>query len=112
MTNSELNEILYNKMCNEFKEFENKLLEKDSREVLESAYGYIIRKDILCAIEENNLTDKKCKALLTEKYPLESIYNYWLDSDFSYMDEIRNAINGKTEMLLKEKAKMSQRDAR
>jgi len=112
MTNAELNTMLYNKMCKEFEAFENELLNKEPIEVLQCAYGYIIRKDILYAIEDNDLTDKECKVLLSEKHPLDSLYSYWLDSDFSYMDEIRDAIRAKAEEILKEKAKTTRRDAR
>jgi len=112
MTNEELNTKLYLKMCDEFNEFEDSLLEEDPREMLQSAYGYLIRQDILYAMEEMTLPEKECKALLSEKKPLEKIFSRWEDHEWSYMDEIRDMIHCTANERMRDDFLKAKKDAR
>lgn len=112
MTNEELNAELYKRMCDEFNDFEDEILEEDPMEMLQSAYGYLIRQDILYAMEEMKLSDKECEVLLAQKHPLASVFSRWEDHESSYMDEIRNVIHVTSDELIKDRAKELDRDAR
>ena len=112
MANEELNTVLYQRMCDEFNDFESKLLEEDPKEILQSAYGYLIRRDILIAMEEMKLSDKECEVLLAQEHPLESVFSRWEDHESSYMDEIRDVIHVTSDELIKDRAKDSEIDSR
>lgn len=112
MTNEELNAELYRRMCDEFNDYEDKLLEEDPMEMLQSAYGYFIRQDILYAVEEMELSDKECEVLLAQEHPLSSVFSHWEDQESSHMDEIRNLLHVTSDELIKNRAKESERDCR
>ena len=112
MTNEELNQALYLKMCEEFNQFEENLLQEDPHEMLQSAYGYLIRQDIIYAMEEMKLSDKQCKALLSEEHPLEKIFGRWSEHESSYMDEIRDMIECTANEKMREDFIKTSRDSR
>lgn len=45
--------------------------------ILDSAYEYTTREDILLSLEENDLTDKQCRALLKSPCPLSDVFQAW-----------------------------------
>ena len=84
---------LYIKMDKEYKEFIKSLKQKTPDEIIEAAYEKVMKKNILCCIEEENFPHYKAKPLLTLDYPLDSIYQQWLSSDDSFLDMLRDAID-------------------
>lgn len=93
MTSDEMRKRLYEKMQAEQDEFKAELLTKSPQEILEKAYSYYIREDILIEIENGNLSSRQMRALLKEDAPLASLYDEWLSNDYSYMDMIRDTID-------------------
>ena len=92
MTNEELNTALYENMFAEQEHYREDLLGKPPNEILEHAYAYTIREDILLSLEYNDLTDKQCTAMLKSEHPLEDVLNKWENSETPRMDNIRNII--------------------
>ena len=105
MTNEELNKTLYEKCDREFEAFLDEVnkaftdkangkypLEYGDEFLFEYAYQYTVYGDILTALEEMNLSDEQCNALLDNPNPLFSIYDEWLDTETEYMDSIRDCI--------------------
>ena len=64
MTNEELNTELYRKMSDEFEKYKEELLGLSSEEILEHAYAYTVKQDILFTMEEYDLSDKQAAVLL------------------------------------------------
>lgn len=114
MTNEELNKALYDKCDNEFDAFIDEMnqafqdkansrykLEHGDEFLSEYAYQYTIYGDILMALEDMELSDEKCQALLNSPSPLYSIYDEWLGTESGHMDGIRDCIemNAEKELL-------------
>ena len=104
MTNEELNKALYDKCDREFDAFLDEVnqaftnesngkypLEYGDEFLSEYAYQYILYGDILMALEEIDLSDEQCKALLDNPNPLFSIYDEWLGTETDYMDRSAKA---------------------
>lgn len=62
MTNEELNTKLYEKLFAEQENFKGWLLTQPPEEILNHAYEYTIREDILISMEYNDLTDEQASA--------------------------------------------------
>ena len=73
MTNEELNTKLYEKMFAEQEQFRDWLLSQPPAEVLNHAYEYTVREDILVSLEYNDLEDSQARALLKSGKPLKKI---------------------------------------
>ena len=112
MTVEEMNTKLYDKMYAEQEEFEQQLLSMGPREVLDHAYEYYIREDLLMEMEQNDLSGKQCRALLKLKTPLTALYEKWLKIEDSPMEEIRDMIESYADELAREEQLLADREAR
>ena len=53
-------------------------------------------------IREENLTPAEAKALNREKYPLDRMYQEWLDTDVSEMQMLKDSIDDTAKKAVKE----------
>ena len=112
MTVEELNTKLYEKMFSEQEAFKKKLLEMSPKEVLDHAYEYLAREDLLLNQECNDLSEKQCHALLKLKDTLSALYERWLKTDDSRMEEIQSMTEYYADELVREEQLRIDRDAR
>ena len=112
MTNEELNTELYRKMSDEFEKYKEELLGLPSEEILEHAYAYTVKQDILFAMEDHDLSDKQAAVLLKSEHPLEDVFSRWENHEGHYMDEIRDIIDCTANEKLRDEFLKSQREAR
>lgn len=92
MTNEGLNLELYRKLSAEMEQFKEELLSMQPEEMLENAYDYATRQDFLLCLQERDLTDKQCIALLKSKHPLQDAIMKWEHSERPYMESIWETI--------------------
>ena len=77
MTLEQLNTALYQKMFAEQEKYKAWLLSLSPAEILNHAYEYTSREDILLSLEENDLTRAQATALLKSPGPLADIFKDW-----------------------------------
>ena len=95
MTNEELNTALYEKLFAEQQDFKGWLLKQPPEEILNHAYEYVIREDIVIEMEYHDLTDDEARALLADEKPLQAIFSVYENTEGSHMDEIRDCIESR-----------------
>ena len=71
---ADLNYNLYEKMSVEQDYYRQWLLSQPPEEILNHAYEYAMREDILMAMENLELTDAQAQALLGSPTPLSDVY--------------------------------------
>ena len=81
MKNDPLVAKLYNKMQREQNEYRAWLLAQPPEEILNHAYEYSSREDILIALENASLRPAQLRALLESQAPLADIYKDYRDCD-------------------------------
>lgn len=109
----ELNSELYEKMDKEQKAFYEQLLTLPPAEILEKAYEYSVREDIMLIVEEAEMSEKQCKVLLKSETPLADVFSKYRDGDScGHMEEVRNALEGRANDLIREEFKKLRDDAR
>lgn len=101
MNTEQLNQALYEKMAAEQKEFRAQLLGKTPEEILDHAYEYAMREDILVEMEALELPAEQAEALLSSSTPLADVYQEWSDVATRHMEDIRDAIEARADGLLK-----------
>ena len=74
MDNEKLNTKVYEKAFAEQEEFKKWLLARSPEEILNHAYEYTSREDILISLEYNNLSDEQAKALLKSRDVLSDVF--------------------------------------
>lgn len=108
-----LNRKLYEKVSAEMEAYENELLAMPPEEILEHAYAYATKQDIVLALEEHDLSEKQARALLRCDDALEAIFDRWEHTEMAYMDTIRDMIsrtaNEKLRAAFKEKLRQGGR---
>lgn len=91
MDAGKLNQALYDKMAAEQERFKHNLLGQTAEEVLDHAYEYAMRQDILMEMEELDLSAPEAAALLESPFPLADIYGDFRERE-SHMDLVRECI--------------------
>lgn len=77
MTQAVLNTQLYQKMFAEQAHFKDWLMSQTPEEVLNHAYEYTCREDILLSLEYNDLSPRQAKDLLKSPTPLADVFKKW-----------------------------------
>lgn len=108
-----LNLKLYEKVSAEMEAYEHELLAMLPEEILEHAYAYATKQDIVLALEEHDLSGKQAQALFRCDNALEAIFDRWEHTEMAYMDTIRDMIsctaNEKLRAAFKEKLRQGGR---
>lgn len=86
-------QTLYEKMSYEQDYYRNWLLSQPPEEILNHAYEYAMREDILMAMETKELTDAQAQALLSSDTPLSDVYRYFDRVETDHMDVVRDCIS-------------------
>lgn len=102
MTNEELNFNLYTKMRQEFEAFRDSLMVLPAEEILKSAYEFATKEDILYCVQENEFSDKQCKALSKLEKPLDAVFQHYEKHGQSRMPDLYEAVEEKANVLLRE----------
>lgn len=98
--NADKNTALYEKMAAEQDKFRDWLKGQPPEEILNHAYEYAVREDILMAMEELDLPQSRAAALLASPSPLADVYKEFADRETSYMDVVRDSIEQRAEAAL------------
>lgn len=101
MNTNNLNTALFEKMTAEQDKFRDWLKSQSPEEVLNHAYEYTIREDIVMAMEQLELTDAQAQALLDSPSPLADVYRYFEKLETGYMDVIRDSIENRADDVCK-----------
>ena len=88
MTNEHLNTQLYWKLHREHEVFKNWLMTHPPGVIIENAYKYAMREDVLLCFEDNDLPDDLARALLRSAEPLDKIFAAWESSGSGHMDSM------------------------
>lgn len=102
MTNEELNFVLYTKMRTEFEAFRDSLIGQPGDLILKSAYEYAAKEDILYCVQENEFSDKQCKALMKLEKPLDAVFQHYEKYGRSRMPDLYDAVEAKSNAVMRE----------
>ena len=106
MNTNDLNMALYEKMAAEQDKYRDWLKSQSPAEVLNHAYEYTVREDIVMAMEELELTDAQAQALLDSPTPLADVYRYFEKVETDHMDVIRDSIENRADDVCKAQAEL------
>lgn len=91
MDAEKLNQVLYDKMAAEQERFKHTLSGMTPEEVLDHAYEYAMREDILMEMEKLDLSAPEAAALLESPSPLADVYGDFRERE-GHMDLVRECI--------------------
>jgi uncharacterized membrane protein YheB (UPF0754 family) len=106
-----LNCKLTDKVEQELTAFREEMLSKTPQEVYEAAYQIALKSDIAECFSETNFSPQAVKALMKSPNLLHEIYQEWLETDHSHMEDLRQTVSDfkdymvKTERILSGKAR-------
>lgn len=108
MDTEQLNEALFEKMSAAQKKYRAWLLSQSAEEILDHAYEYAMREDILISVQSDTLPPGQAKALLDLPDPLSDIYQDHQKTDPTYMEDIRQTIEYRAEREAEKQAQAKQ----
>jgi len=106
-----LNNQLYKKVQNELATFHEELLQKSPQEIIDVAYQIALKNDIAECFTDTDYSPQVTKALLKSPNLSNEIYEEWLGTDYSHMDDLKQTVSDfknymvKTEKILNKKEK-------
>lgn len=113
MTRAMLNAKLYQKMFAAQALFKAELMLLSPVEVLDRAYEYVCREDILIALEYNDLSPRQALALLKSPTPLADVFRKWDRwEECHHMENIWNAVEARANEVARANFIEARRDAR
>lgn len=102
MTNEERNTALYQKMFAEQEVFRDWLKGHSPEEILNHAYEYTVREDILLSLEYHDLSDDQADALMKSPSPLADVFQDFEKLETSHMETVWDCLEGRADTLLEE----------
>ena len=102
MTNEERNTALYQKMYAEQEKFRDWLKGQPPEEILNHAYEYTIREDILLSLEYHDLSDAQADALLKSPCPLADVFRDFEKRETDHMETIWDCLESRADTILEE----------
>ena len=102
MTNEERNTALYQKMFAEQEKFRDWLKGQPPEEVLNHAYEYTIREDILLSLEYHDLSDAQADALMKSPNPLADVFRDFEKRETYHMETIWDCLESRADTILEE----------
>ena len=102
MTNAERNTALYQKMFAEQEKFRDWLKSQSPEEILNHAYEYTIREDILLSLEYHDLSDAQTDALMKSLSPLADVFRDFEKWETDHMDVIWDCLESRADTILEE----------
>ena len=106
MANEDFCTMLYDKYSAEQEKYREWLLSQPPEEILNHTFEYTVRQDILCAIENGDISDKTAAALLRKDVSLSEVYERFRDTETDYMDVIRDTVTAEGNAVLREEYKL------
>ena len=88
----DLHVLLYKRMAEEQDRHRAWLVGLPPEEILNHAYGYCVRLDILIAIQDMELTEEQLLALLDSPTPLEDVVRTFWKADIDQLETIKYSI--------------------
>lgn len=110
MTNEELNTALYKKMFAEQETYRAWLLSQPPEEILNHAYEYTVREDILMSLEYHDLPDAQAKALLKSPSPLADVFADWENKETGHMDDIWQTVEDRAKAEVQKHKKKDEKE--
>ena len=100
MTSEELNTAIYEKMTVAQRAYRDRLLMLPPDEILQHAYEYAVRQDILFAMEDLELQPEQCQALMKSPRPVADVLRDFEKLELGYMETLRDCIEGRADKLM------------
>lgn len=100
MEGKDLTTMVYEKMQAEQEQFKSWLVKQSPEEILNNAYQYAVKEDILFSFDVLELEDGQAAALLSSPSPLEDVYKEFTKRETGYMDILRDCVEDRAKQLI------------
>ena len=100
MTQEQLNTALYKKMFAEQEKYKAWLLSQPPESILDHAYEYTAREDILLSLENDDLSSAQAKALLKSPCPLADVFKDWEKRETGHMDDVWETVEARADTVI------------
>ena len=100
MTVDKMYDLFYDKMYVEQEKYRIWLMEQPKEVILNNAYEFAMREDLLMALENLALEASEVKALLEKGVTLDSLYKDYEKMETDHMQDMRYTIENRAKNLL------------
>ena len=97
-----MNKALYEKLFSEQEKYRAWLLEQTPAEILNHAYEYTVREDIILTLEYHDVDDDQSRVLLAQENLLGELFDAFEHRETNYMDVVSGTVYDLANTLLSE----------
>lgn len=101
---------LQDKMEREQEAYKAELLKLPPEKLLDKAFEYTWREEVLMSIDAGILSPKQANALRKLKNPLDACHQEWMKADSDYLDSLRDCITDRANLAIREQKAKAGRD--
>lgn len=112
MANTEMGNLLYQRMADEQKKFREWLLGQPPSVVLDHACEYTVREDIVTEMSALELPEAQIRVLLRSRTPLADVYKEWNNTETHHMEDLRDVIEARADAVIQAEKEKGQREER
>lgn len=109
MTTEEMHEEFFARLSKEQMAYKENLLSQPVEEILDCAREYCMRDDILCLMENAELSEPQVSAMLRNHVTLADLCKVCQDHGSSYMDHLRDVVEAHANSIRREEKKLTSR---
>lgn len=80
------NQLLYEKAKAEYDTFLEVLLKKPVEEVISMSYEKVCKEEFVSVLETNSFSEEIAEVLYKLDWPLDAMYQEWLNNDYSSVE--------------------------
>ena len=99
-------------MATEQKKFHEWLLTQPPNVILDHAYEYSIKEDMMVEMEVLELPEAQTRALLKSRTPLADVYQEWSKTETHHMEDLRDVIEARADAVIRAEKEKGQRGER
>ena len=87
-----LNQKLNDKVQQELSSFQEEMLSRSPQEIFDAAYQITIKNDIVECILNTDYSPQAARALMKSPNLLQEVYEEWLETDYSHMEDLNRTV--------------------
>lgn len=112
MANTEMGDLLHQRMADEQAKFRDWLLTQPPDVILDHACEYTVREDIMMELSVLKLPEAQARVLLKSRTPLADVYKEWNSTETHHMEDLRDVIEARADAVIQAEKEKAQDHAR
>ena len=97
------NQLLYERAKSEYEQFISGLLVLPKEDILTRSYEKVYKEELVSVLETSSFSEKEAQKLCETEFILESLYQQWLNNEYSCVEFLEQTVHDLAESFCNER---------